>query len=101
MIDDKAIMIKGELHYYMPHRFPGGNSAACWRCRYFVQDEKTKDPRINTGECHSKAHQTERGYSHRNSGWDKTADIFGCKWWFPIEKQEGENYALGIECEKV
>lgn len=90
-MNDETCTVKGELHFVWPQRYRNGNQTMCYQCRYFVPDEKTKDPRMKTGKCHSKAHQTERGYSHRQNGWDKTADIFGCKWWFPIEKQEGEN----------
>lgn len=36
MNDETIITVKGEPHYYMPHRFPDGNSAACWRCPGYV-----------------------------------------------------------------
>ena len=94
MNEDEFVMIKGEPHYVIPHFYPDGNSCKCYKCRYFVEDEKTKRPMMRTGECHSAAHQTERGCTHRVKGWDKTADIHGCKWWFPIDKQPGEQEDL-------
>ena len=92
-MNDETFTFKGELHYVWPHRFPNGNSAKCGDCRYFSEDLKSKSIwyHIQTGECHSNAHQTERGHTHRIKGWDKTNSINGCHWWFPIEKQEGEN----------
>jgi hypothetical protein len=92
-MNDEIATYKSELHYVVPHLYPGGNSAKCSDCRYFFEDLKNKkySPYSFWGECHSNAHQTERGYTHKKNGWDKTLSNGGCKWWFPIEKQEGEN----------
>lgn len=89
-MDDKTFIIKGEIHYVNPHKYENGNSTMCYRCRYFAEDVKQKYPYKKTGECRSMAHQTERGYTHRQKGWDRTEDNWSCHWWFPIGKQPGE-----------
>jgi len=92
----EIVTYKGESHYTIPHLYPDGNSCKCYKCRYFVEDQRIKRrSRFGfDGECHSKAHQTEKGYTHRKIGWDMTMSYGGCKWWFPIEKQPGEQEEL-------
>ena len=80
----------GEPHFVWPHRYVGGNSTRCGWCRYFVEDRKSKDPRLKTGECRSKAAEADRTHIFTRN----TADIHCCRWWFPIEKQKGEQEAL-------
>lgn len=88
-IDDETFIIKGELHYVMPHLFKDGNSVRCHQCRYWVGDVKNKSlyASIRSGECHSKAHQTERGGVHRSKGWDRMNNIDSCHWWFPKSEE--------------
>ena len=94
---DKIVMIKKEPHYVWPHSYVNGNSTRCEDCRYFVPDLKQRYPYHKTGECHSMAHQTERGYTHRTKGWDKTESIWRCHLWFPIGEQEGPEAELPEE----
>ena len=94
MITDETFVTKGELHFVRPHFYRDGNSTRCGDCRYFVEDVKQRYPYHKTGECHSEAHQTERGYTHRTNGWDKTESIWGCHWWFPIDKVAEEQEEL-------
>lgn len=84
---DETFIIKGELHYVWPHPFVDGNSSRCGRCRYFREDLLQRQPLVKTGRCESKAHLTERGQVAPQYTFDGAT----CKWWFPIEKQEGEN----------
>ena len=81
MITEEIMNIKGESHFVMPHRFDGGNSVRCGRCRYFDPDEKTKDARVWTGRCVSKAAETDRTHIFT----ERTADVHSCRWWFPNE----------------
>lgn len=92
-MNDETCTVKGELHFVWPHSFEDGNTVKCFRCRYFVPDKKNRSiyPQLWTGKCHSNAHQTERGHTHCLSGYDRTISNNSCRWWFPIEKQEGEN----------
>ena len=96
MNEDEIVMIKGEPHYVIPHLYPDGNSCKCYKCRYFAEDPKSRkhSPYSFDGECRSMAHQTERGYTHRKNGWDWTVSNCGCKWWFPIEKEPGEQEGM-------
>ena len=94
MIDKTETFIKkGEIHYVWPHHYYKGKSSKCGGCRYFVADEKNKSgwSHILSGECHSLASRTDRGYIHSRKKWDSTDSNSYCHWWFPIEKQEGEN----------
>lgn len=94
---DKIVTIKKEPHYVWPHKFVDGNSTMCADCRYFVPDLKSKLPFTQTGHCHSMASNTERGYVH-SKNWDVTSsNNSSCKWWFPIEKQPGEQAELPEE----
>ena len=88
-ITDETFMIKGELHYVWPHVFVNRNTVRCDQCRYWVQDVKNKSLHIGvwSGECHSKAHQTERGGVHNSKGWDRMNDIDSCRWWFPKSEE--------------
>ena len=92
----ETFMKKGEIHYVWPHPFNNGSSSKCGDCRYFVADEKNKSgwSHILSGECHSRAAKTERGYIHSRKEWDSTDSIGFCHWWFPIEKQESEKTLL-------
>ena len=89
---DETVMIKGELHYVRPHLFWNGNSSRCDQCRYFAENEKQKEksPFTFSGECHSKASEADR----TNIFTRKTMCNYQCRWWFPIEKQEGENETI-------
>ena len=94
---DKIVTIKQEPHYVWPHKFVNENSTRCADCRYFAPDRKSKLPFTNTGECHSTAAHTERGYLHRTKSWDVTSSNNNCKWWFPIGAQPGEQAELPEE----
>ena len=85
-MNDDVFTFKGEPHYVRPHGYDKGYTTRCETCRYFAEDEKSKSiwAHIKTGECHSIAQHTERGYIHRTKGWDKFNGIDSCKWWFPI-----------------
>ena len=87
---DEIFITKGEAHFVRPHVFYGGNSVRCGMCRYFREDPKSKDPYVKTGDCLSKAHVAD--WEQVGSG--RTEDIHFCRWWFPIEKQEGEQEDL-------
>ena len=78
LFEDDVILIRGEQHYNRPHRFDGGNGVKCRNCRYFREDPKTKDSRMKTGECHSKAAEADRTHIFTR----KTADVHSCSWWF-------------------
>ena len=91
---DLVVTIKKEPHYRWPHSYVNGNSARCEDCRYYLADRKPKVAFARTGECRSKAHQTERGYTHRRTGWDYTSAGSSCKWWFPIGTQPDEQEEL-------
>lgn len=96
-VDESETFVKcGEIHFVWPHSYNGGNHSRCDDCRYFVVIQKNKELIYYgfDGECHSKAHQTERGYSHRKKGWDKTRSNSYCHWWFPIGKVAGEQEEL-------
>jgi len=81
MNTEEIMNIKGEPHFVQPHRFDGGNSVRCSGCRYYAADEKTKDPRVWTGRCVSRAAETDRTHIFT----ERTADVYSCQWWFPTE----------------
>jgi hypothetical protein len=90
---DETFIIKGETHYIWPHDIVDGYSVRCDDCRYFVEDEKNRSgfAHIKTGKCHSEAFRTDRRYITVGKGWIKKLSNGFCRWWFPIEKQAGEN----------
>lgn len=90
MSTEETFVKCGEIHYVWPHPFNRGNTSKCMDCRYFDEDEKSREPFVRTGRCTSKASEADRGHIFTR----RVNDNDYCHWWFPLGRIAGEQEGL-------